>query len=125
MTRFAYLTSALLLATCLVTTFSNAQSKKMNMQSGYAPVNGLKLYYEIYGEGQPLVLIHGGGSTIGTSFSRIIPFLAKHHKLIAVELQAHGHTADRATPESFVQDANDIADLLKYLKIPRAKIMGF
>ena len=94
-------------------------------QSGYAPVNGLKLYYEIYGSGQPLVLIHGGGSTIGTTFGRIIPYLAKQHRLIAVELQAHGHTGDRDTPETFEQDANDVAALLLYLGIPKADIMGF
>ena len=94
-------------------------------QSGYAPVNGLKLYYEIYGNGQPLVLLHGGGSTIGTSFGRIIPHLAKHYKLIAVELQAHGHTSDRDTPETFRQDADDVAGLLRYLNIPKADIMGF
>lgn len=95
------------------------------VRSGYAPINGLKLYYEIYGSGQPLVLIHGGGSTIGTTFGRIIPFLARHRQLIAVELQAHGHTNDRGVPETFAQDANDVAALLKYLQIPRADIMGF
>ena len=94
-------------------------------QSGYAPVSGLNLYYEIYGNGHPLVLIHGGGSTIGTTFGRIIPFLAHHYKLIAVELQAHGHTADRDTPETFEQDAKDVVALLGHLKIPRAHIMGF
>lgn len=71
------------------------------------------------------MLIHGGGSTIGTTFGRIIPYLAKHHKLVAVELQAHGHTRDRDTPETFEQDASDVVALLKYLDIPRADIMGF
>src|ERR1700730_12278768 len=60
----------------------------------YANVNGLKMYYEVHGNGFPLVLIHGGGSTIGTSFGRILPALAKSHKVIAVDMQAHGHTAD-------------------------------
>jgi pimeloyl-ACP methyl ester carboxylesterase len=59
-------------------------------KSGYLDVNGLKMYYEIYGEGKPLVLIHGGGSTIQTSFGRIIPLLAKNKQVIAVELQVHG-----------------------------------
>lgn len=95
-------------------------------QSGkYAEVNGLKMYYEIYGEGFPLVLIHGGGSTLETTFGRIIPGLAKKHKLIAVEMQAHGHTADIDRPLSFEQDADDIAALLKHLRIDKADIFGF
>src|SRR4026209_693455 len=73
--------------------------------SGYASVNGLKMYYEIHGSGFPLVLIHGGGSTIRTTFANILPILARKHKVIAVELQAHGHTSDRDAPESFEQDA--------------------
>jgi pimeloyl-ACP methyl ester carboxylesterase len=99
---------------------------KENIDStGYAPVNGIKMYYEIHGEGQPLVLIHGGGSTIGTTFGRIMPELAKNFKVIAVELQAHGHTSDRNAPESFQQDADDVAALLAYLKIDKANIFGF
>ncbi len=95
------------------------------MINGYAAVNGLKLYYEIHGEGFPLVLIHGGGSTIGTTFGRILPDLAKANKVIAVEMQAHGHTADIDRPLSFAQDADDIAALLKYLGIEKANIFGF
>jgi pimeloyl-ACP methyl ester carboxylesterase len=91
----------------------------------YANVNGLKMYYEVEGNGFPLVLIHGGGSTIGTTFGRILPALAKTHKLIAVELQAHGHTADIDRPLSFEQDADDVAELLKQLHISKADIFGF
>lgn len=91
----------------------------------YADVNGLHLYYEIHGNGTPLVLIHGGGSTIQTTFGRIIPSLAKTHKVIAVEIQAHGHTADIDRPLSFEQDADDIAELLKQLNIDSADIFGF
>ena len=83
------------------------------------------MYYEIHGEGMPLVLIHGGGSTIQTSFSKILPLLAQQYKVIAVELQAHGHTNDRDTPESFEQDADDVAGLLQYLKISKAHFLGF
>jgi len=93
--------------------------------SGYALINGLKMYYEIHGNGIPLVLIHGGGSTIQTSFGKILPLLAKHYKAIAVELQAHGHTNDRDSPESFEQDAGDVAGLLQYLKINKAHFLGF
>ena len=90
----------------------------------YAHVNGIKMYYEIHGTGSPLVLIHGGGSTIKTNFSRIMPVLAKTHQVIAVELQAHGHTGDRDAPETFAQDADDVAELLKQLNIPKADILG-
>ena len=93
---------------------------------GYAPVNGLNMYYEIHGKGtMPLVLIRGGGSTIETSFGNMLPLLSGYGKVIAVELQAHGRTSDRNAPESFVQDADDVAALLKYLKIDKANILGF
>jgi pimeloyl-ACP methyl ester carboxylesterase len=95
------------------------------ISSGYAPVNGLKLYYEIHGTGMPLVLIHGGGSTIQTTFGRVLDDFAKAHKVIAVEMQAHGHTADIDRLLSFEQDADDIAALLNYLKIEKANIFGF
>lgn len=95
------------------------------ISSGYAPVNGLKLYYEIHGTGMPLVLIHGGGSTIQTTFGRVLDDFAKAHKVIAVEMQAHGHTADIDRLLSFEQDADDIAAFLNYLKIEKANIFGF
>src|SRR5688572_2742407 len=91
----------------------------------YANVNGLKMYYEIHGEGFPLVLIHGGGSTIETTFGRVLPMLAKTNRVIAVEMQAHGHTEDIDRPLTFEQDADDIAALLKSLKIEKANIFGF
>lgn len=91
----------------------------------YANINGLKMYYEIHGTGFPLVLIHGGGSTIDITWGRVLPTLAKTHKVIAVEMQAHGHTADIDRPLSFTQDADDIAALLKHLQIAKADIFGF
>ena len=91
----------------------------------YADVNGLKMYYEIHGQGKPLVLLHGGGSTIESSYGRILPQFAKTHQVIAIELQAHGHTADIDRPLSFEQDADDVAALLQQLHIAKADIMGF
>ena len=88
-----------------------------NFKSGYSEVNGLNMYYEIHGEGKPLVLIHGGGSTIETSFGNIIPLLSKSRQIIAMELQAHGHTGDRETALTFEQDADDIAKLLGNLQL--------
>ncbi len=96
-----------------------------NFKSGYSDVNGLKMYYEIHGAGKPLVLIHGGGSTLETSFGKIIPLLSKNRQIIAVELQAHGHTNDRHTDLTFEQDADDVAALLNNLKITKADFLGF
>ena len=99
---------------------------KTRKTSGYAPVNGISMYYELHGEGAiPLVLIHGGGSTIQSSFGTLLPLLSVDNKIIAVELQAHGRTSDRDAPESFDQDADDVAGLLQYLKIAKANILGF
>jgi pimeloyl-ACP methyl ester carboxylesterase len=93
--------------------------------SGYAQVNGLKMYYEIWGAGAPLVLIHGGGSTLESTYGNVLPVLAQKYKVIAVEMQAHGRTKDRGIPLSFEQDADDIAALLEQLHIPKASILGF
>jgi len=98
---------------------------KAQPTGNYAQVNGIKMYYEIHGAGFPLLLIHGGGSTITTTFGRILPLLAKTHRVIAVELQAHGRTSDRNAPESFEQDADDVATLLQELNIKSADIFGF
>jgi pimeloyl-ACP methyl ester carboxylesterase len=105
--------------------FTISNSLWAQLSGKYALVNGLKMYYEIHGDGFPLVLIHGGGSTIGTTYGRILPTLAKTHKVIAVEMQAHGHTADIDRPLSFEQDADDIAELLKQLHVSKANIFGF
>lgn len=105
-------------------TMTEITTKKDNT-SGYAPVNGLKMYYEIHGAGTPLVLIHGGGSTLLTTFGRVLHDFAKTHQVIAVEMQPHGHTADIDRPLSFQQDADDIAELLKQLNINKANIFGF
>jgi len=92
----------------------------------YATVNGLHMYYEIHGTGKPLVLIHGAASTIQTTFGRLIPSLAKTHKIIAVELQAHGHSDNRDGRQiTFEQDADDVATLLQQLHIDNADIFGF
>jgi pimeloyl-ACP methyl ester carboxylesterase len=93
--------------------------------NGYSEVNGLKMYYEIHGQGKPIVLIHGGGSTIQTNFEKVIPMLAKNRKVIAVELQTHGRTNDRNADLTFEQDADDVATLLKNLKIDKADFFGF
>ena len=100
-------------------------SDSLTFKNGYSEVNGLKMYYEIHGQGKPIHLIHGGGSTIQTNFEKIIPLLAKNRQVIAVELQAHGRTNDRNADLTFEQDADDIASLLKNLKIDKADFFGF
>jgi len=102
-----------------------AATDELNFDSGYSEVNGLKMYYEIYGQGKPLVLIYGGGSTIQSNFEKVIPLFAKNRQVIAVELQAHGRTSDRNADLSFEQDADDIAMLLKNLNIDKADFFGF
>ena len=77
--------------------------------SGYAPVNGLQMYYEIHGTGQPLVLMHGAFSAIGTSFDKLLPELTKSRQVIGLEMQAHGRTADIDRPLSIEQMADDTA----------------
>ncbi|HET9241568.1 MAG TPA: alpha/beta hydrolase [Oligoflexus sp.] len=93
--------------------------------SHYAKVNGLRMYYEIHGQGQPLVLLHGGGSSIQTTFGKVLPTLAKSYQIIAIEQQGHGHTADVDRPFRFESMADDTAELLRQLKIGKADIFGF
>ena len=92
-------------------------------KSGYADVNGIKLYHEIHGEGEPLVLIHGGLTTIGEMQGWVEP-LAKTCQVIAVEMQGHGRTADTDRPMSFTTMGDDITALLDHLKIPKADLVG-
>ncbi len=94
-------------------------------QTGYAPVNGLNMYYEIHGTGQPLVLLHGAFSAIGTSFGALLPELAKTRQAIAFELQAHGRTADIDRPLTIEQMADDTAAALQHLGVEHADIFGY
>lgn len=95
------------------------------VQGQYVNVNGLKMYYEIHGEGQPLVLLHGAFSAIGTSFGKLLPDLAKTRQVIAFELQGHGHTADIDRPLSYEQMADDTAAALQQLGIKQADFFGY
>jgi pimeloyl-ACP methyl ester carboxylesterase len=93
-------------------------------KTGYALVNGLNLYYESHGTGEPLILLHGGlGAT--EMFGEVLPLLSKTRRVIAVDLQAHGRTADIERPMTFEAMADDIAALMKHLEIERADVMGY
>lgn len=97
------------------------------VDSGHAPVNGISMYYEVHGraDGVPLVLLHGGGSTIEVTWSRILPALARSRRVIAVEEQGHGRTTDRDAPVRFESSADDVAALLRHLGVTRADLFGF
>ncbi len=92
---------------------------------GYAPVNGLKMYYEVHGKGEPLVLLHGAFMTITNNWTGWIGRLSKKRKVIALELQGHGRTVDVPRDMTSENLADDVAALLDYLKIPRADVLGY
>lgn len=94
--------------------------------TGYAPVNGLQMYYEIHGEGgTPLVLLHGSFMTIDLNWSELLPALSVQRQVIAVEMQAHGRTADIEREPTAEHFADDIAALLNHLGIDRADVLGY
>ncbi|HEX5112299.1 MAG TPA: alpha/beta hydrolase [Saprospiraceae bacterium] len=95
------------------------------IKTGYAPVNGLKMYYEVYGSGRPLLLLHGAFMTIHSNWDAMIPALSKTHKVIAVEMQAHGRTPDIDRPFSFESMADDAAALLTYMNADSADVIGY
>jgi pimeloyl-ACP methyl ester carboxylesterase len=90
----------------------------------YAAVNGLEMYYEIHGKGEPLVVLHGAFMTIGV-MGALVTDLAETRQVIGVELQGHGHTADVDRPLSYEQMADDVAALLRHLGIERADVFGY
>jgi pimeloyl-ACP methyl ester carboxylesterase len=118
-----------ILMTCLYTEPVAAQESAPHVTSGYASVNGLKMYYEshgaAHGKNPPLVLLHGGGSTIDTAFGRVLPSLAKTRQVIAFEQPGHGRTAEVERPFTFEQSADDAAALLQHLNIKSADLFGF
>jgi pimeloyl-ACP methyl ester carboxylesterase len=91
---------------------------------GYADVNGVHMYYEVYGEGSPLVLLHGGMMTIDLNFATLIPTLARRHTVIGVEMQGHGRTADTGRELTPAALASDVVGLLDHLGIDRAHVLG-
>ena len=93
-------------------------------EKGYAPVNGLNIYYEIHGSGEPLVLLPGGFWTV-EAMGEIVPLLAATRQVIGVELQGHGHTADIERPLRYELMADDIAALIRHLGLERADIFGY
>src|SRR5499425_768732 len=93
--------------------------------TGYAPVNGLKMYYEVHGSGEPVVLLHGAFMAITDEWVDWINELAKTRKVISIEMQGHGRTADIKRDMSYENLSDDVAELLNYLKIERADVVGY
>jgi pimeloyl-ACP methyl ester carboxylesterase len=91
----------------------------------YAQINGLSMYYEVHGTGRPLVLLHGNLSTIDVDFGGMIPGFAKTRQVIAVEQQAHGHTADIDRPLTIENWTGDTAALLRQLGVENADVFGY
>src|SRR4051794_5696358 len=103
---------------------TTASGKPVPAESGYVDVNGLHMYYESYGAGDPLVLLHGGMLTIDLNFGGLIPTLAAGRRVIGVEMQGHGRTADldrEITPAAL---ASDVVGVLDHLGIDRADVLG-
>lgn len=113
---------------CALGLLSSASAAEHTHEKGhYAEVNGIRMYYELHGaaSGVPLVLLHGGGSTIQVTFGRILPFLARNHRIVALEEQGHGRTSDRDQPVRFETSADDVAALLRQLNVEQADLFGF
>ncbi|MEW5797551.1 MAG: alpha/beta hydrolase [Bacteroidota bacterium] len=126
LTRLSFLIVAVLVISCQPEQKENAASQSIRPdESGYADVNGLKMYYEVYGKGKPIVLLHGSYMTIPLNWSHIIPLLAKDRKVIVAEMQGHGRTRDIPREFSYESMADDVSGLLTHLKIDSADILGY
>lgn len=106
---------------------NSAADSALPVQSGYAHSNGIRIYYEVHGSarGTPLVLLPGGGSTIESTYGRILPHFASNRRVIAIDEQNHGRSEHRSTPERFTDSSDDVAAVLKHLDVANADIMGF
>lgn len=123
--KFSVLLKSLLMITVLAATCMVSAQKVKPSESGYAPVNGIKVYYEVYGNGKPLVLLHGAFMTIDMNWGELIPELSKTRKVIAVELQGHGHTPFSERKLSHAVLASDVTKIMDYLKIDKADVAGY
>ncbi len=124
--------AVLFIVSMLLQANSYAQQPLTPASSGYAPVKGSKVYYEVYlptgqagGTGEPIVLLHGAYMTINSNWSELIPVLSKTRKVIALELDGHGHTPLSQRPMSYQTLSSDVAAVLKHLKTDSADILGF
>jgi pimeloyl-ACP methyl ester carboxylesterase len=93
-------------------------------ESGYAPVNGVKIWYAVFGEGQPLIMLHGG---LGNSnyWGNQVPALAKKYKVIVMDSRGHGRSTRNEEPYGYDLMASDVVGLLDYLKIDKVALVGW
>ena len=125
MNMLSMIRSILLIAMILFATIqSNGQGLKPS-KSGYAPVSGIKVYYEVYGQGRPIVLLHGAFYTIEMNWGELIPELSKTRKVIAIEMQGHGHTPFSERKLDIATLASDVEGVMNYLKVDSADVAGF
>lgn len=117
--------SALVVLTVFLTVSKLYGQKIKPSESGYAPANGIKVYYEVYGKGKPVVLLHGAFMTIDLNWGELIPELSKNRKVIALELQGHGHTPFSERKLSHTTLASDVTKVMGYLKIDKADVVGY
>lgn len=118
-------TTAIVITILIMTFLSGIASGQQKPTTGYASVNGLKMYYEIHGSGEPVVVVHGAFMAISGDWKDWISELAKTRKVIAVEMQGHGRTADINRDITAENLADDVSALLDHLKIPKADILGY
>jgi pimeloyl-ACP methyl ester carboxylesterase len=110
-----------ILLTLAAVTMANANETNIGR---YAEVNGLKMYYEVHGQGKPLVLLHGSFGTAEV-WAHVLPTLTKSRQVIIIEQQGHGHTPDRDAPLSYEQMADDTAALLRNINVRAADVFGY
>jgi len=102
-----------------------AKGQQKPAESGYASVNGLKVYYEVYGEGKPLVLLHGAFMNIEMNWGQLIPELSKTRKVIAIDFQGHGHTQFSERKMDLATLASDVEGVMDHLKVDSADVVGY
>jgi len=115
----------LIIAMLFFTVFQSNGQQSKPADSGYVPVNGIKVYYEVYGEGRPIILLHGAFMTIELNWGKVIPELSKTRKVIAIELQGHGHTPYSDRKLDFATLASDVEGVMNYLKVDSADVAGY
>ncbi len=120
------LLKCILLIVSIVFTASQSNGQQIKpAASGYVPVNGTKIYYEVYGEGKPLILLHGAFMTIEMNWGQLIPELSKTRKVIAIESRGHGHTPFSDKKLDFTTMASDVEGVMDHLKVDSADVVGY
>jgi pimeloyl-ACP methyl ester carboxylesterase len=120
-----FLKPVLMTAMLFLTAFKSNGQQIKPAKSGYAPVNGIEVYYEVYGEGKPLILLHGAFYTIEMNWGQLIPELSKTRKVIAIEFQGHGHSPYSDRKLDIATLARDVEGVMNYLKIDTADVAGY